>query len=314
VTTYLERTATALHEGAASVVVAPPGEGEGFWAGGPSVVHEDGVFWLAYRLRRPVDQGRGYANVVARSDDGVHFTTVATLLNSSFIHSASLERPALVRRADGGWRLYVSCSSRGSKHWWVEAVDADTPEQLVDGVRTVVLAGDADTAWKDVVVRRDGDHWQMWACKHLLDDGEDNADRMQSWYLTSTDGLQWHLSNAALLPRPGQWDGRGARITSVLELDGQWVAFYDGRASADDNWHELTGVATGSGPDAFVASGGPVDRHGRTLRYLSLAQLPDGLRFFFEAGRADGANDLSTVFVPFEEPAAPTTANDDARV
>ncbi len=31
---------------------------------------EDGTFWLAYRLRRPVGVGRGYANVVARSDDG----------------------------------------------------------------------------------------------------------------------------------------------------------------------------------------------------------------------------------------------------
>jgi len=299
VTTLLDRTAEALHRGAESVVAEPPGSGEGFWAGAPSVVYEEGVFWLAYRLRRPVDQGRGYANVVARSDDGLHFTVVATLLNSSFIRSASLERPALVRRDDGGWRLYVSCSSRGSKHWWVEAVDADTPEQLGEGARTVVLAGDPETAWKDVVVTRDGAGWQMWACRHLLDQGDANADRMQSWYLTSADGLEWQAGHPALLPRPGEWDARGARITSVLRLDGQWVAYYDGRATADQNWHELTGIALGSGPDAFTAHAGPIDRNGRTLRYVSVASVPDGLRFFYEVARADGANDLRTTFVPF---------------
>src|SRR6478672_12777978 len=89
--------------------VEPPGTGVGFWAGGPSVAVVGDTFWLAYRLRRPVDQGRGYANVVARSSDGVHFESVATVLASTF-DSASLERPALIRRPDGGWRLYVSCS------------------------------------------------------------------------------------------------------------------------------------------------------------------------------------------------------------
>ena len=125
------------------VVIEPPGAGAGFWAGGPSVVNEDGVFHLAYRLRRPVDQGRGYANVVARSTDGVHFETVATVWPSTF-DCASLERPALIRRPDGGWRLYVSCSTPGSKHWWVEAVDTPAggePADLQTGGRTVVLPG-----------------------------------------------------------------------------------------------------------------------------------------------------------------------------
>ena len=66
--------------GAASVVVPAPGDGPGHWAGGPSAVLDgDGTFWLAYRLRRPIGAGRGYANVVARSEDGEHFETVAVL-------------------------------------------------------------------------------------------------------------------------------------------------------------------------------------------------------------------------------------------
>src|SRR5262249_28495830 len=155
-----------LAENDGEVAIVPPGQGDGYWAGGPSAVSHDGAVWLAYRLRRPVDKGRGYANVVARSSDGVTFETVATLTNDQF-GSASLERPALVPLADGTWRVYVSCSTWHSKHWWVEAID------LASGARKVVLAGDAATAWKDVVVLRTGDTWQMWACRHPLDGGDD---------------------------------------------------------------------------------------------------------------------------------------------
>src|SRR6476661_7616159 len=139
--TIIDLIGRAISGEPATVVAEPPGVGAGFWAGGPSVVYEDGLFHLAYRLRRPVDQGRGYANVVARSTDGVHFQTVATVFATSF-DSASLERPALIRRPDGGWRLYVSCSTFGTKHWWVEAIDTPAggdPADLMNGIRTVVL-------------------------------------------------------------------------------------------------------------------------------------------------------------------------------
>jgi hypothetical protein len=272
------------------VAIAPPGEGVGYWAGGPSAVWRDGVFWLAYRLRRPVDKGRGYANVLARSADGVHFETVETVTSAQF-ESASLERPALVPLADGGWRIYVSCSTWQSKHWWVEAID------LTDGSRTVVLPGDADTAWKDVVVHRDGEDWHMWACRHPLDDGDNEADRMTSCYATSTDGLKWTFVGTALAPTPDSWDARGTRITSVTGSGSDWTAFYDGRASAMENWHERTGVAVGAGPDSLAPSAGPTPV-GHTARYLSLAELPDGFRLYWEASRVDGAHELRTAYVP----------------
>jgi len=299
--TLIDRISQALTSGPATVVIEPPGTGPGFWAGGPSVVNTGGDYHLAYRLRRPVDQGRGYATVVASSTDGVHFTPVATVLASTF-ECASLERPALIQRPDGGWRLYVSCSTPGSKHWWVEAIDTPaggSPADLENGVRTVVLPGDNVSAWKDVVVARDGELWQMWACEHLLDEGDDQADRMRSVYLTSTDGLLWTADKVALAATPQTWDGRGARITSAWESDGKWIASYDGRASAAENWFERTGFAVGAGPDDFVPVAGPFDRDGRTLRYVTIARTADGLRLYFEAEREDGANNLRTVFLPF---------------
>ena len=82
------------------VAVPPPGPGPGMWAGAPSALRTDGEIYLAYRLRRPIGQGRGYAVVVARSADGEHFETVATVTKEQF-SAESLERPALIRNGDG---------------------------------------------------------------------------------------------------------------------------------------------------------------------------------------------------------------------
>src|SRR4051812_31146271 len=106
----------------AELVVPAPGSGPGNWSGAPAAIHADGAVVLAYRVRQQLDAGRGIATVVARSEDGVHFETVAQVRRETF-GAESLERPALARLEDG-WRLYVSCATPGSKHWWIEAVDS----------------------------------------------------------------------------------------------------------------------------------------------------------------------------------------------
>jgi hypothetical protein len=72
--------------------------------------------YLAYRVRRPADPGRGVDVVVARSDDQFHFEPVAAI-SKELVGAESLERPALVRTLDGRWRLYLSCATPGTKHW-----------------------------------------------------------------------------------------------------------------------------------------------------------------------------------------------------
>lgn len=280
----------------AVVVVPAPDIGAGNWAGGASAVLYEGVFWLTYRVRRPIMAGRGVSVAVARSTDGVDFETVCEVQRDDF-GADSFERPVLIPLPEGGWRLYVSCATPNSKHWWIEAIDAAAPEGLPDGARTVVLPGDDAVAVKDPVITYDTDNaWQIWVCCHPLD-VPGAEDRMWTAYGTSSDGLRWTIENTVLSPTAGTWDARGVRVTAVLSANPLTV-LYDGRATAEANWHETTGIAIERGGVLEPAAGGPVvtsPEGDGAFRYVSAVSLPDGrTRFYFEAARADGQHDLMT--------------------
>jgi hypothetical protein len=296
------------------VVVRAPGPGDGYWAGGPSAVRADDAFYLAYRLRRPVGAGRGYANVVARSADGITFEPLVTLTATDY-GCDSLERPALVHRPDGGWRIYLSLATRDTKHWSVIALDADEPAGLATARPRPIWLGDPRTvAVKDPVVVHDGSGWQAWVCCHPLED-PDATDRMTTRHATSRDGLAWTWQGDAMRPTPGRWDSRGTRLTAIIggprgEAD---LAFYDGRASAAENWYERTGLARRDSSGNFIPVGAapltqsPYGEH--TLRYVSTVALPDGgLRVYFEAAAAAGGNDLRTQLIDVEQLTALTAA------
>lgn len=294
-------TVTPLPTADGTVVVPAPGRGPGHWAGAPSAVVAGGTVWLAYRVRRPVDDGRGLGVVLARSDDGVRFETVARVGREAF-GAASLERPALVRRPDGGWRLYLSCATPGSKHWWVEALDADTPPGLPDGRRTVVHPGSSAVGVKDPVVLVGDDGWWMWLCCHPLDEAG-HEDRMTTRLFRSDDGLAWADRGEVLRGTPGTWDARGARVTAVISRD-PLVVLYDGRASVQENWFERTGIARSRGDgqalaadDGGAAASSPYGDG--ALRYATAVALPGGgLRWYAEVAHADGSHDLITSVSP----------------
>src|SRR3954466_14227508 len=111
---------------------------------------------------------------------------------------------------------------------------------------------------------------------------------------TSADHMTWTWHGTPPRGLPGQWDSRGTRVSAV-RFDGDTItAYYDGRASAAENYEERTGVATGSDAAALTAGGdqplASSPHHGGGLRYLDIVPLPDGRnRLYYEMTRSDGS-------------------------
>jgi hypothetical protein len=275
----------------------PPASEPGSWAGASSaVVTPDGIV-MAYRMR--TGSQRGCEVVVARSTDGVRFETIQ-LITKDEMEAESLERPALVLTDWGTWRLYLSCATWGTKHWRVEMIEAPEPDAFDSTKRMMVLPGDSAAAVKDPVIKFHNGTWHLWASVHPLDDPA-ATDRMTTDYASSPDGIDWTWHGHALVGRPGVWDQRGARVTAVRFEPGRIVAYYDGRASAAENFDERTGVATGIVPTALTQVGpgpfgnGPDGLGG--LRYLDIVDLGDGReRWYYEVTRPDGLHELRTEF------------------
>jgi hypothetical protein len=239
-------------------------------------------------------KGRG-SNVVARSEDGERLTTVCTIEQDRF-DAQSLEKPSLVRTDDGRWRLYVCPAAPApSKHWWIDALEVDDPADFADAEPRTVFAGDANTGVKDPFVRRTTDGgWEAWICCHPLDVA-DEEDRMTTAYATSADGLSWEWHGTVLGPRPGMWDSRAARLTTVLP-DGR--AAYDGRATKEENWFERIGLArlTANRPGELEQTN---DAATFDARYLDVLPLPDGgYRIYYEARLPDESHELRTELIP----------------
>lgn len=266
------------------VGVRAPGAGPGNWVGASSAVAlEDGGFVIAYRVRSAT--GRGGRVVLARSNDGVAMETIAELTKEQ-LDAESLERPALVRTDDGTWRLYLSCATTGTKHWRIELVEAATAEALSVAEPVTVLPGDDAVGVKDPVVRRTGSGWEAWVCCHPLE-VPGAEDRMVSRLALSPDGVRWTWTATALHGRPGLWDARGARVTAVV---GDRL-YYDGRASAEENFAERTGLALWEGDRVEALGEKPIE----DLRYLDVVALPSGgYRLWYEAPLADGSHELRT--------------------
>ncbi len=258
--------------------------GTGNWIGAASALVHGDYIYLAYRDRHPVDKGRGNRAYVARSpiDNGVHFDTLCAI-DREDMDAESLERPALDVTPDGDWDLYLSCATFNSKHWRIERLRAGRPQGFTARTRKTVFPGSAAFGIKDPVLVR-GQDLHIWATLHPLTEGDENADQMIS--------VDAYSGESVMTPEPGTWYSRGTRITAVA---GEY-AYFDGRASAAENYEERTGIAKWDG-SRYIPVAGPASSPfgGGALRYVSAVALPTGgLRLYYESATKYGSHELRT--------------------
>ncbi|HHX64996.1 MAG TPA: hypothetical protein GX702_08935 [Chloroflexi bacterium] len=295
-------------------VIAPPSEGEGYWAGAPSVLYdvETSRFYLSYRLRkpRPVRGGECY---VAESTDGVNFSTIWSSTKEAF-DSASVERFSLTKALDGRWLLYPSYVDPADNRWRIDVIEAASPSEFDVAKRRKVFTADdvgvegVKDPWVMIV---NGMYYMLISYAMRLDVDESQTERMHatgdiyntgltlssSALAVSGDGLQYEWLGDIFAPRQSGWDGYAARLGCLVPTASGWMGYYDGSASVEGNYEERTGLVHSWDLHRFyrLTPDGPrlVSPHGSgSLRYIDAVVFDDEVWFYYEYARADGSHEL----------------------
>ena len=308
-----------------TVVVDPPGDGAGYWAGAPSAVysHANSSFYLSCRLRTPLRDsgrsGRGEETVIAASSDGVSFERVWSAHKDDF-EALSIEKSCLVMAPDGRYRLYVSYSSRHDFRWHIDMIEAPDPRDLDPATRSTVL-GPENTGTegvKDPVIYIVGGLWHLYANMAPRPETSDwsKLDRMHresnafvsgeiacpTGLATSADGVRF-CWEGEVIPCGTAWDAYLARISTLVYTPPVFTAIYDGRPNSGANYSDTPGLAITSDLRTFhkVDMGRGLMRspHGfGTLRYVEALVVGDAIHYFYEMERPDLAHELRTIAVP----------------
>lgn len=297
------------------VVAQPPGNGPGNWAGAPSALYDDARerFYLSYRVRRPLAEGRGFETRIAESTDARTFADVWVGRKEHF-DSTSIERSALVKMPSGRYRLYVSYVAPSNGKWQIDMLEADSPEGFDPAKRLQVLHPDDvnSEGVKDPYILLVGGMYYMYVPHGPKASVTPNATLQQlhgtgnvfttglvahpTALATSVDGVRftWHAD--VISPGSG-WDRNVARLACVLYRPPVWICYYDGRITSGDVYEDRTGIAMGLTPYKFerLTTDGPAlfsPYSSGALRYSDVVPLGDELYFFYEMAREDGAHDL----------------------
>jgi hypothetical protein len=307
---------------AGEVVLTPEVAEAGYWIGCAGIRHEQdqGRFLLTYRQRRPrghEDAERGWRCAVAVSMDGVTFEDVWSV-DKRELGTSSMERFAVLPTAEG-YTLFISYVDPADNRWRIDAIDAPTPDAFdLAGRRPVLTAASTGTEGvKDPYLFVHGDDVYMFlSYAEAGEFGETERARMHATADVYNVGITTHPTGLAISRNGGGfewvgkvldvghgWDRYQARLNSVVATDDGFVGFYDGSASAEENYEERCALAvshdlrtwTSVNPDGpWITGAGTTG----SLRYFDAVPVGKELYVYYEATRTDGAHELRMTRLP----------------
>lgn len=302
-------------------IIAPSGQGEGQWAGAPSVLYDRDAarFYLSYRVRkpRPVRGGEAY---IAESQDGVHFHTIWSVAKEQF-DSPSMERFSLNKALDGKWLLYPSYVDPADNRWRIDVIEADSPSGFDPSTRRPVFTGPqvgAEGVKDPWVMIVNGLYYMLISYAVMLGNlGPAERARMHasadiyntgltlssSALAVSGDGRRYTWLGDVLSPAPQSWDAYAARLGCLVPTAQGWLGYYDGSAAVGENYEERTGLVQTFDLRTFyrLSTQEPclTSPYGTgSLRYIDAVVFEDELWFYYEMARADGSHELRMNRVP----------------
>ncbi len=273
---------------------------------------DERAWYLTDRLRRPrgVSPDRGGEARIARSTDLKAWEDIWAVTKDKFA-SASIERCALRKGADGVWRYFIAYVDSADRRWCVSVLKADSPQHLdpanakpllkasplgLEGIKDPWIFEDEGTFYMflSVAVPTSRTNERSHKTLDIFNTGECVS---ASGLATSKDLETWQWQDVVYAPEPQGWDCYCRRINSVVRLGSKFLAFYDGSAGAHENYEEKTGLALSSDLHHWEAltSEGPrlISPHASgSLRYLDAQIQANGAFVFYECARPDGAHDL----------------------
>jgi hypothetical protein len=305
------------------IIREPIGNRGGYWAGAPGAFYDatEKAWYLTYRLRRPrgAQPDRGGEARIARSTDLKNWVDIWSV-NKNEYQTASIERSALHRGADKVWRYFTSFVNPADGRWCVAMLrGTDAARLYTRNVEIIFTAQPLKLEGiKDPWILRHENVYYMFLSvavptSETTEQSHASLDIYNTGECISATGLavshdldHWEWQGVVFRPEVAGWDGYCRRINSVVAVNGNFLAFYDGSASHDENYEEKTGMAVSTNLLRWktLTPAGPahISPHGsHSLRYIDAQADGRNTAVFYEYARTDGAHDLRLLTMDQEQ-------------
>jgi hypothetical protein len=299
-----------------AVVLQPDRNEPEWWAGAPSVARdENGVFWMACRMRTPdAPRGlRGYEIRILRSDDGIAFTRVHAIKRED-VPIPGFERPALLFDANTGQFKLYACGPWKDGPWCIiKFDDAATPAEFdPKTARPVIVPSEkrydrdiVPVGYKDPFILIARGRYHAYVIGYI-------RQNERIFHFTSEDGERWEpVGNPreAIVSLAG-WHDFFVRPASVVPVGTGYLFFYEGSKTT---WYDpVYNIATGLGftfdlhriidltPDAPLAVSSTPGEHFATFRYSHWMFVGNELWVYAEVTRPNEGNEVRLIRLGWE--------------